>query len=87
MKIKCGSAPAFPNTENVPGVFYYADVVNYQCLEGYSLDEQPGGISNFSVSCESSGKFTTNKECQRVRCGPPPDFDHTIEKSKKAETR
>jgi hypothetical protein len=85
-RVECGKAPPVKDTEPIPGTFFFSDQITYKCLPGHTVDETPGGLRNFSVSCQSTGEFTHGQKCKRVRCGPAMSIDHTtVEKAEEGD--
>jgi len=84
-RIKCGPATLAEGTEPVMGNFAFSDIVAYKCKPGHTLDATPGGLTNFSTSCEGTGRFTQVQRCKRVRCGPAPEYSKTVLLSEKGE--
>jgi len=76
-RVKCGDALALEGSEKVTGTFFYSDTINYKCKPGYTLDETPGGLKEFPLTCQATGRFTQGQVCKRVRCGPSPEYDDT----------
>jgi hypothetical protein len=77
--VKCGAAPAAEGSEVVEGTFYFSDEVNYKCKKGHTLDETAGGLKEYTIHCQATGSFTQLQKCKRVRCGPAPSLDNTIQ--------
>lgn len=84
-RIKCGAAPVINNSFAIKGNFLFGDILNYTCKPGYTLDATPGGLTGFTTSCQTTGRFTLGQVCKRVRCGPAPEYDHTTTAHEKAD--
>jgi len=74
-RVECGSAQSWPGTEPIPGTYYFSDVADHKCKPGHTMDETPNGLTNFSTSCQATGKFSQGHECKPVRCGPANVYD------------
>lgn len=56
----------------------YPEVSEYRCDTGYTLDGNAAGQRDFTITCQSSGAFTTEPECLPVRCGVPPLVNFSV---------
>jgi hypothetical protein len=77
--IRCGKALAYKNTHPMTDEYTYTEIAHYKCLNGFTVDGTPGGLTDFTTTCQATGKFTEGVGCRPVRCGPPPSFENTIE--------
>ncbi|MBU6163129.1 MAG: SUMF1/EgtB/PvdO family nonheme iron enzyme, partial [Myxococcales bacterium] len=68
--VDCGAAPApFPNARRVSEpCAYFSCVARYACNEGYRVT--PSLLSDFALTCTSSGRWTEQPTCVPVDCGP-----------------
>jgi hypothetical protein len=76
---KCGKPPSVEKaTTDKAGVdiFYAMPPVGYTCVEGYTLDSSPGGLTEFEIECLTDGKFSATKECLPVFCGAAPEVSN-----------
>jgi len=79
--INCGVAPPMKNTHPISDDYVYTEVAHYKCLEGFTTNGLAGGLTSFIRVCQATGAYTEGIGCKPVRCGPPPDFENTIEPS------
>merc|ERR1711933_17324 len=74
-KVLCGTCPSgdkYKNSKVVEkGKRYYGDQCHYTCDKGYTLDSEPTGDDDFTLSCLAGGEFSEPKTCTPVSCGPP----------------
>jgi len=79
--MQCGDAPVFLHatlTSGSGGLNRFQDVIGYTCDEGYTLDQTgyPTGPKLFEITCDAQGKFTEERVCLPVSCGPAPQLGH-----------
>jgi len=70
--ISCGEPDDIPNAARPSGTKVYKDTVKYSCFEGFTLDGQKSGATDFTVECHDDGKFDNMKSCLPKVCGEPP---------------
>jgi len=75
--IRCGAAPVVKNAFPIGGSFVYANVLDYKCMKGHSVDASPGGVKAFEINCQATGEFSSPQKCRPVMCGPPPAYAKT----------
>jgi hypothetical protein len=77
--IRCGPALKIANSKvlNYKSIYVFTNVVEYECLEGYTTDGLAGGPKKFEINCQGSGRYTQPLQCLPVKCGPAPQYDHT----------
>jgi len=83
--VSCGASPLFKGVEPNKGTFSFSDIITVKCRPGHTLDETAGGLTNFSISCQATGRFTQGHDCKPIRCGPSPEYDKTKLLSAKGE--
>jgi len=67
--VPCGQANNKKNSEVPPpvGLSVFNESVGYTCKAGYSMDGKPEGDTEFSVDCQSNGKFSGGKtDCKDI---------------------
>jgi len=80
-RIECGNVPRVDNvmrSGDEGGIFpwnrgkaVYQDIVEYDCLSGYSTNGQLDAQRTFSITCQANGEFTEVHQCLPVTCGEP----------------
>jgi hypothetical protein len=75
--VSCGTPDEVENALVVPAIMaetkaIYEQVVQYNCLQGYTTTGKVGGANSFSITCEATKKFDGMKECKPVSCGDVP---------------
>jgi hypothetical protein len=70
----CGVPPALPHstTGAKQSIHFDSEPVEYNCMEGFTLDSSPTGENSFIVACQSGGSFETAPQCAPVSCGVAP---------------
>jgi hypothetical protein len=84
--VRCGPPPSTTGSKlvsKVSGDQYYPVELEYECDNGYSLDQRPSGSKSFTLQCSSGGDFvwTENRElfiphCRRVSAGMSPLIEY-----------
>ena len=56
----------------------YPLTAEYNCDVGYTLDHDPHGLKQFTITCEGNASFSGYQDCIPVLCGqcPRADADH-----------
>jgi len=84
--VSCGTPIQFPFTKlratdkwdwAHEDTVVYPKVVPYECDEGYTFTQVPGGPTEFEVNCQATGIFSQHQECRPVLCGNPPSVEHS----------
>jgi len=73
--VQCGAPPFVAQASYSTATRHYKQFVDYECNAGYSTDTKPaadGGVTNFTIVCQSNGNFTPVQECKRIVCGTGP---------------
>jgi hypothetical protein len=78
-KVSCGTAMVVPFTkllipETLEHQIVYEEKAHYECDEGFAIKGEPGGKTEFDVSCPADGHLTDTEVCEPVRCGAAPQF-------------
>jgi len=80
-RVECGVPPTVENaivtvSRNGGGKTVFEDVIEYQCLTGYSTDGQHDGPRDFTITCQDSGSFSLLSACIPIDCGQPSQVEH-----------
>jgi len=79
-KVKCGKCPTGEKYNNSKVAEkedrFYSEKCHYGCNVGYTLDAQPIGKTDFSLTCLPTGEFSEPKTCDPVSCGAPQAIDN-----------
>jgi hypothetical protein len=74
--IRCGKPPRVPKGRPaIAGRVSYGEKLMYLCDNGYTLDHDPAGVTQFEIDCRKDGTFADlpNKEpCKPVTAGRAP---------------
>lgn len=75
-RVMCGDAPHIENAHvpNIKAVF--ADIVEYTCHAGFTLDGTATGETGHSIACQSNAAFSEFQPCLPVKCGVPTIVEH-----------
>eukprot|EP00405_Crypthecodinium_cohnii_P037896 CAMPEP_0206546008 /NCGR_PEP_ID=MMETSP0325_2-20121206/12458_1 /ASSEMBLY_ACC=CAM_ASM_000347 /TAXON_ID=2866 /ORGANISM="Crypthecodinium cohnii, Strain Seligo" /LENGTH=305 /DNA_ID=CAMNT_0054045067 /DNA_START=1 /DNA_END=914 /DNA_ORIENTATION=+ len=60
-------------------IFRAGDVIDFECLPGFSTDGSKEGSTVFQASCTESGYFKPSGVCvEASKCGPVPNITHAL---------
>jgi len=84
-RVECGQIPLVDNVAlgGEQGTNYpwsrnkaeYQDIIEYDCLTGYTTDGTAGGAMGFTITCQADGTYSAPQQCIPVSCGRPAPFD------------
>mmetsp|Transcript_46798 Transcript_46798/g.85666 ORF Transcript_46798/g.85666 Transcript_46798/m.85666 type:complete len:308 (+) Transcript_46798:79-1002(+) len=63
----------------IPVTFVAGDVIEFECLPGYTVDGSLNGENTFDVTCDEMGYYTVSDVClEASKCGAVPKIDHAM---------
>jgi len=79
LPVECGHVPSHDHaTWDESKIFVYLEKAKVKCNEGYSLDQTMSPAAKwYLLSCESDGTYEETKTCKNVKCGAPPEVQHS----------
>lgn len=65
-------------TKKTEPVFFYAgDVIELECVPGFTLDGSKDGPKKFTTECSEAGYYKPSDACREAsKCGALPQFDY-----------
>eukprot|EP00972_Heterocapsa_arctica_P026451 3896147-Heterocapsa_arctica.AAC.1 len=70
--VSCGFPKMMPHAMHAQAEVKYPNYVNYDCDNGYTLDQTPTGPTSQNIKCQWTATFEEVKECLPVTCGECP---------------
>lgn len=65
--------------KQVPVVFNAGDVIDFECLPGFSTDGSKDGPNTYQVECAEHGYYKPGGVClESSKCGPVPNITHAM---------
>jgi hypothetical protein len=70
-RVLCGK-PMVKHSLSLVHDYFFSDIAEVTCDEGYSVDGLASGLRAFNVTCMANGRFSAAHQCRPIRCGPAP---------------
>jgi len=83
--VTCGEPDNVAFAFRESGSMVYKDSVTYTCFEGYTMDGNKDGKTEWPLTCDKTGKFSKTEQCLPKECGQPTDYVNVLYSSTKDE--